>query len=177
MENLYSNKLNLLAIAMLFFSIKGICQSTPPSSVSTMSTFIASGTDASGASGSVTYSIGQVFYTYMAESSYNVAQGVQQGNSGDRSLIVKNPTAESKVDVLIYPNPTVDFVNITIDADESFEQQRSYRLYDLQGRLLKQQAISQDDSQVNLLAYRSGIYILQVLDNSKILKTFKILKN
>lgn len=42
-----------------------------------MGTINASGNNATGSSGTVTYSIGQVFYTYIGETVYSVAQGIQ----------------------------------------------------------------------------------------------------
>jgi hypothetical protein len=42
-----------------------------------MESINASGNNATGSSGSVSYSLGQVFYTYIGESVYDVAQGIQ----------------------------------------------------------------------------------------------------
>ena len=53
---------------------------------------------------------------------------------------------------------------------------RSYQLYDIQGRILKQNTINQSETQINLTDLSSSIYILQVYLNNKVLKTFKILK-
>jgi hypothetical protein len=58
---------------MLLFSFKGISQNTN----NIMGTINATGSNATGSSGTVTYSIGQVFYTYIGQSVYNVAQGIQ----------------------------------------------------------------------------------------------------
>ena len=62
---------------MLLFSFKGISQNTTVSNNIIMETINASGADATGSSGTVTYSIGQVFYTYIGQTVYNVAQGIQ----------------------------------------------------------------------------------------------------
>jgi hypothetical protein len=62
---------------MLLFSFKVIGQTTLVSTNNIMGTINASGSNAIGSSGTVTYSIGQVFYTYIGESVYNVAQGIQ----------------------------------------------------------------------------------------------------
>ena len=63
---------------MLLFSIKGICQNTLVSNNNIMETINASGSDATSSFGTVTYSIGQVFYTSIGETDYNVNQGIQQ---------------------------------------------------------------------------------------------------
>ena len=167
--------INFFIIVMLFFSFKGIAQNTETNSNDLMDTIIASGNDATGSSGSVTYSIGQVFYTSIEESEYNVVQGIQHQetyNSLDTQDVI-----EPKTEISIYPNPTTDFVNINMEGYELENGLRSYQLYDFQGRLLKQNTINQNETQVNLSDLSSSIYLLQVYVDNKALKTFKIIKN
>lgn len=157
---------------MLFFSVKGISQT---SSTDIMETIIPSGSNATGNSGSVTYSIGQVFYTYIGDDSvYNVAQGVQhqeaEATLGEPEVIV--PTTE----ILVYPNPTTDYVNLKMTGTELESAQRSYKLYDIQGRVLRQNTITDTETQVSLSNLSTSIYLLTVYVDNKLLKTFKILK-
>lgn len=77
MKPLYFKFFNLLFIFSLLFSFTSNSQNTSVSTKNIMETINASGSNASGSSGSATYSIGQVFYTYISESVYNVAQGIQ----------------------------------------------------------------------------------------------------
>lgn len=161
---------------MLIFSFKGISQTIQPITNDTMETFNSSGDDATGDSGSVTYSIGQVFYTYIGESIYNVAQGVQQDELSITLSTEENST-EPKAEIFIFPNPTTDYVSINMEGYESDGRQRSYQLYDLQGRLLKQDTVIQTETQINVTDLRSAIYLLQVYVDNKVLKTFKIVKN
>jgi len=161
---------------MLLFSFKGISQTSEPIANDTMETFNASGEDVSADEGSITYSIGQVFYTYIGESSYNVAQGIQQGELST-TLSTEEEGVEPKTEIFIFPNPTTDYINIRTDGYESESGQRSYQLYDLQGRLLQQDAISQNEMQIDVTNLRAAIYLLQVHSENKILKTFKIVKN
>ena len=166
---------NLLVIMMLLFSFKGMSQTIQTSTNDTMETFNASGDDATGGSGSVTYSIGQVFYTYIGESVYDVAQGIQQGELS-QTLDTPENSVEPKVEIFIFPNPTTDYVTINMEGFEFENGPRSYQLYDIQGRFLKQNTINQNETQIDLNDLSSSIYILQVYINNKILKTFKILK-
>jgi len=161
---------------MLLFSFEGISQVIEPISNDTMETFNASGEDATGSAGSATYSIGQVFYTYIGESVYNVAQGIQQGESIN-TLSNEEIDVEPKPEIFIFPNPTTDFVNVNMVGHESESSQSSYQLYDLQGRLLKQDTVTQTETQINVTDLRAAIYLLQVYSDNKILKTFKIVKN
>ncbi|KAF2328718.1 T9SS type A sorting domain-containing protein [Flavobacterium ginsenosidimutans] len=142
-----------------------------------METIITSGNNASGSSGTVTYSIGQVFYTYIGtEPVFNVAQGIQH-QENDETL--GNPEIEepAKAEMFVFPNPTSDFVNISMTGLELQSAHRSYRLYDIQARLLKQNTISQDETQVSLANLTPSVYILVVYVDNKKLKSFKIIKN
>jgi hypothetical protein len=161
---------------MLLFSLKGISQIIKPIANDTMKTFNSSGEDATGGSGSVTYSIGQVFYTQIGESIYNVSQGIQQGEV-NKTLSTTENSVEPKVEIFIFPNPTTDFVSIYMEGYKPESSQRSYQLYDLQGRLLKQDAVTQSETQIDVTNLRAAIYLLQVCGNNKILNTFKIVKN
>ncbi|HRA71383.1 MAG TPA: T9SS sorting signal type C domain-containing protein [Flavobacterium sp.] len=62
---------------MLLFSFKSFSQNTLDSTNNIIGNINASGTDATSSSGSVVYSIGQVFYTYIEATEYTVAQGIQ----------------------------------------------------------------------------------------------------
>ena len=159
----------------LLFSFKGIGQTTQAIANDTMETFNASGDDATGSSGSVTYSIGQVFYTYIGESVYDVAQGIQQEELS-QTLDTTENSVVPKAEIFVFPNPTIDYVTVNMEGFEFENGPRSYQLYDLQGRLLKQNTINQNETQIDLNDLSSSIYILQVYVNNKILKTFKILK-
>ncbi|MCG9793504.1 T9SS type A sorting domain-containing protein [Flavobacterium algicola] len=140
-----------------------------------MGTINASGSDASSESGTVAYSIGQVFYSYVGLSIYNVAQGVQHDNTINTLIVEENlePTAE----IIIFPNPTTDYVTVNMNGLELEQGIKSYQMYDLQGRMVKQNTISQTETPINMTDLSASVYILQVVVNSELLKTFKIVKN
>lgn len=173
MKLLNSKIISLLIIAMLLFSFKGISQSTD----NIVGSINASGNDAEGSSGTVTYSIGQVFYTYIGQSVYNVAQGIQHEDAEQKTLATKPNIVEPKATIFIFPNPTTDYVSITMEGYESENGQRSYQLYDLLGRLLKQDTFDSSETQIDVTDLRASIYLLQVYVDNKVLKTFKIVKN
>lgn len=169
-------KTKLFIITLLLFSLNGISQNTFATNNDIMEAIVPSGSNANGSSGNVTYSIGQVFYTYIGESEsvYNVAQGIQHQEK-EKSL--DTPDIEvPKTELLIFPNPTTDYVNLRLNGVESLIGTRYYKLYDLQGRLLKQGEIDGTEAQISLSNYSSSLYILTVYINTQILKTFKIIK-
>jgi hypothetical protein len=173
--NLRLKKINLPLLLILFFSLKGIAQNNQVNSNDIMETIITSGNNATGSSGSVSYSIGQVFYTYIGvESVYNVAQGIQHQELNKSENIEE--AIESKAEVFVFPNPTADFVNVNLNGFDLVTGQQSYQLYNLQGRLIKQNTINQIQSQISLNNLSPSIYVLRIYVNNKVLNTFKIIK-
>ena len=164
MKYLKSKNVNLLIIILFFFSYKGISQ--------TMETIIASGSNATSSSGTVNYSIGQLFYMYVGESVYNVAQGVQHPEIID----IKNNSIETKKEIVVFNNPKANYVTLNMEGFELEYGQYSYQIYDLRGRILKENIINLSETQINLNGFITSIYLLRVYDNNKVLKTFKIIK-
>ena len=71
-------------------------------------------------------------------------------------------TSKSQLQFSIYPNPSNGILNISIPTVEKF----SYRIYDLNGRLLQQNNNSTQKISVENLA--SGLYLLQVSSKGKV---------
>lgn len=162
--------INLLIILLLFFPFKGTSQNAND----VMETIVTSGSNASGTSGTVTYSIGQVFYTYIGESIYTVAQGIQHQET-EKNL--ETPEIEAPAtELFVFPNPTTDYVTLRVKVAELQNGERYYKLYDIQGKLLKQSSFDETETQISLSNLSTSIYILTVYIDNQVLKTFKIFK-
>ncbi|MGE5943774.1 MAG: T9SS type A sorting domain-containing protein [Flavobacteriales bacterium] len=146
-----------------------------------METYNTSGGDALGNAGSVSYSIGQVFFSYIGESVYNVSQGVQQSNiiinNDDKNTNTPEDIIDPEASIVVYPNPTTDYVNLSMKGVDLENGQNTYQLFSYQGKLIQQHSIEEDNTQINLSHLSSSTYLLQVFVKNKIFKTFKILKN
>lgn len=158
---------------MLFFSGKATSQNTQSSNI--VGNINVSGANIMSSSGTVSYSIGQVFYTYIGQSDYVLAQGIQQQ---EKSVTLSTPekNVEPSTELFVFPNPTTDFVIISMNGLEFEKGLQSYALYDFQGRLLKQNTIKETQTQIELNDLGASIYLLTVYYNNEILKTFKIIK-
>lgn len=136
----------------------------------------ATGGDAAGSGGSVSYSLGQMLYHTHAGNNGSVSNGVQQPYE---ILTVTGIEDEAiNLTVLAYPNPTAD--NITLHMGTSAElntQSMSYQLYDMSGNLLQTEKITGLQTNINMGNLVSAIYIVKVLEGNKEIKTFEIIKN
>jgi hypothetical protein len=165
---------------MLLFSLKSSAQST-----GIMATLNASGHHVRSDSGSVTYSIGQVFYTYVGEPVFQVAQGIlhsegfqepEENSSAPEDRDISEDTETPEMEVLIYPNPTTDFITIATKSVAFENQINSYQLFNYQGKLLMQQNLSSIDTKIHLNHLSASMYIMRIFVNETLYKTFKILK-
>ena len=76
--------------------------------------------------------------------------------------------------VTVYPNPTTGIIRI--HADNNSVAPAFYQLFDLSGRLLRQEDLSSDRLSIDMRQFSSGLYILNVIDQHQSVNTFKIVK-
>ena len=126
----------------------------------------------SGSLGSGSYTVGQVFYTTHTAATGSVSQGVQHPfeiqTLSNAALTTVNLTA------VTYPNPTKDFIILKI-TDSALNNLR-YTLFDVNGKSIASDSITESSTQIQLKHLSIGAYILKVSQQNQSLKTFKILK-
>jgi Secretion system C-terminal sorting domain len=148
----------------------GFCDSV----LDAQSTNSATGGNATGSGGSVSYTVGQITYQTLTGTNYTVVQGVQQPY--EISVITGiEETKDISLEIMVYPNPATDFIKLKIKNYEI--QNLRYKLYDINGSLLQDNKVEGNETSIILTNFISATYILKVTDNNKIIKTFKIIKN
>lgn len=135
----------------------------------------ASGGDALGNGGSVSYSIGQIVYhTNSGTNSISIAEGIQQPY--EISIVTSIETVTNiDLKLLVYPNPTSDFLRLIIDKNQS--DGLFYQLYDLNSKLLIDKKINSSKTNIEMAHLANAIYFLSVFQGNQKIKTFKIIKN
>jgi hypothetical protein len=155
-------------IRMISFLFLGVFTSTTQAQQS----INAAGGNAVGSGGSVSFTVGQIDYLCLEGSGGSVTQGVQQFNEVLQNL--SDNEINMNVEMVIYPNPTTDLVNLKI---ENYDLDNlSYALFDLQGRQIATKKITQNETQIQVNNLASAVYLLTVRDKNTLLKTFKIIK-
>ncbi|MCT2408583.1 T9SS type A sorting domain-containing protein [Chryseobacterium antibioticum] len=135
------------------------------------STVLATGTNASGSNGSVSYSVGQTTYLYKGAGS-QILEGVQQAY--EITTLSASETVSKQEGILLYPNPVRDY--LYIDFTSAPHKGSEYQLFDAQGKIIKKDVISQSKSELDLSSLPSAVYILRINQNGENLKTFKVIK-
>lgn len=134
----------------------------------------ASGGYAAGTGGTVSYSVGQVVYSQFSGTNGNITQGVQQPY--EISVVTAIKEAEGiTLEMLVYPNPATDFIRLKI---VNFEITKlDYKLYDTAGSLVKVGKIDDAETIISMQDLRPSTYFLKILQGTKDIKTFKLIKN
>jgi hypothetical protein len=137
---------------------------------------VTTGGEATGAGGTASYSVGQVVYTTATGTNGSVAQGVQQPY--EISVITGVKETSINLEMNVYPNPTTNFLSLKVDASTSLSnQQLSYQLIDLQGKVITNKKVTATNSTINVENLPKAIYFLNVTKNNQLVKTFKVIKN
>ncbi|MFP3591929.1 T9SS type A sorting domain-containing protein [Chryseobacterium sp. SIMBA_038] len=134
------------------------------------SVVLATGANATGGAGSVSYSVGQT--TYLVKGTNQVLEGVQQAY--EITTLATSETSSAEKDILIYPNPFKDF--LFLDFTTNSYKGAEYSLFDAQGKLIKRDKITQSKSEFNFSSLPSAMYIIRINQNGENIKTFKIIK-
>jgi hypothetical protein len=136
--------------------------------------FNASGGDASGSNGSVSYSVGQVFYITKTGTNGSIVDGVQQPY--EISVITAIEGTDSiALSIKVFPNPASEYIILSMGGYQMAGL--SYQLKDAEGRSLGNGGISDPETTISITELARGIYFLQVLNTDREIKVFKIIKN
>jgi hypothetical protein len=138
------------------------------------STIPASGGNASGSGGTVTYTIGQVLYNMYSGTNGSVAQGVQQ----PIEYSVVTGTEEAKdisIELMVYPNPATDYIKLKTGSFEI--ENLKYQLFDINGLILQDNIIETNETSISVHTLLPATYFLKLIHGNKVIKIFKIIKN
>ncbi|MGB4413814.1 MAG: T9SS type A sorting domain-containing protein [Paludibacter sp.] len=155
----------LSAILLLGFGLTGL---------QAQESINATGGDALGSGGTVSYSVGQVAYQTHTGTTGSVAEGAQQ----PFEISVVTTIEEAKginLWVSSYPNPTTDYLTLEV---KDFERSTFiFQLYDMDGKLLQSDKITRNQTSIIMDNLVPATYFIKVVQGNKEVKTFKIIKN
>lgn len=132
------------------------------------------GGNAIGSSGSVSYSVGQLFFNNLSSSTGTVSQGVQQPYEISTLGLENNNNDNISQVIVIYPNPTTDFLILQFG---NVINALSYQIFDITGKLLKNEIVFDKENKIDMSSFIKATYFLKVLKYNQEVKVFKIIKN
>jgi hypothetical protein len=141
--------------------------------IQAQSTIPATGGNATGSGGSVSFTVGQITFSSISGTNGVVAEGVQQPY--EISVVTANRNTEDiNLKCLVYPNPTGGITKLVFESPD-FENLR-FRLFDVNGVLLQDKKVESIETEISLENLSSSAYFLKVISNNLEVKVFKIVK-
>jgi hypothetical protein len=134
---------------------------------------VTSGGNAVGTGGSSSYSIGQTSYNSITGSNGTINEGVQQPY--EIFIVSNNEVKGLSLFSTVYPNPAV--AQVTLRTERTLNEVLTFRLYDVNSKLLLEQEINSDETVIPTATLATGIYILKVSGINNEIQSFRIIKN
>ena len=154
-----------LTVGLGFALIGANAQTASPELVSS------SGDSFNNTSYQLDWSIGECITGTHSAGDYVITQGLHQGNY----VVTSVEDLRSDISMSVYPNPTSDFISLKVESSKVEGLQ--YTISDFSGRVLQTENFAGYLEQLNFSNYANGIYFLTVNQESKLIKSFKIIKN
>jgi hypothetical protein len=124
------------------------------------------------ASGSISFTLGQIQQATLIKDGTILSQGFHQP-----FLLISGITSlpDLGLEIRAFPNPTT--AQLQLNFTKGFDpDQYQIQLYDLFGHLHFQTKLSTAQSEIDLSNKTSGTYLLKILSKGQAIHTFKILK-
>jgi hypothetical protein len=136
-------------------------------------TIPATGGNASGTGGSVTYTVGQIADSVITGTTGFIIQGVQQPYEISTVTAIED-TDDITLGYSVYPNPTEGIIRLVIKSfnDGDFR----FQLYNLNGTVLQEKEVTDEETEISMESHTSAVYFLRVIRDDNEVKVFKIVK-
>ena len=154
-------KICLLTAAIALFSLQ----------MSAQSSIVATGGEATGNGGSVSFSVGQIAVQSNGDGTTTISEGVQQPY--EISVVGVDDYPTITLNATVYPNPTLGNLQLTMN---NLQLKGEVRVYDTNGKYLFMKKIENETTFFDLSDYAPGIYYLNVYSGKQMLKSFKVVK-
>lgn len=159
-------KKQLLTLACISISLLIKAQTVMPQVVAT------SGGSGQNAQGSLSWTVGQTVISTVSGGGATLTQGFQQPTL---LLPTSQITLDETLGLLIYPNPTADFVYLQTTANLS-NTALQFSVFDATGKLVNQGNVVQQKTQVSFAGMAAGNYTISVNDKHSKSQNFSIIK-
>ena len=133
---------------------------------------VSAGGDCTGAGGSASFSVGQIDFIAIDVAAGSAYLGVQQ----PYELFETNSLDENDLfSLTIGPNPVNG--QLTLHSTQALPLQTYFILHDEAGKMLHTHPIVSENSMIDMSAYATGMYFLNIVSAEKTINTFKIIKH
>lgn len=137
---------------------------------------VPAGGTATGEGGTVTFTVGQIAVQSNDEGSIILSEGVQQPYEIQTIGIDNYPGIT--LSAMVYPNPTRGNVQLSINNERGtiINGQLEVKVFDTNSKYLFSRKIEGEITEIPMSDFAMGTYFVNVLDGTRVLKSFKVVK-
>ena len=129
------------------------------------------GNSSSNSTATLDYTIGEVVIMTGTDNQNHITQGFHQ----PIFEITTIDNTEICCEVNIYPNPTIEQLNIQVKEIDQFSR---FDIFDVNGKLLNTRLIDQNNMQLSFYKYATGVYFISFISTeNQLIRTFKVQKS
>jgi Leucine-rich repeat (LRR) protein len=107
------------------------------------------------------------------KSSVVVAAEVDKGQIKVKKLVVTGDIDRDEYTADVFPNPSADYIQLRFDSPS---EARTVRLTDLTGKVVTLQTAAAIESKIDVTALSTGIYLLEIKEKDRVVKTLRVMK-
>ena len=133
---------------------------------------VTTGGDIQSAEGSVSYSVGQVFYQSVTSPSGSVLEGVQQPY--EIFVITSVTEADPLTELRLFPNPASDY--LILETDEHLDSSVRMAVFNSMGQMIRTANVEREQTKVYVGDLMAGSYYVVLFHEGRKLQTFKVIK-
>jgi hypothetical protein len=119
--------------------------------------------------GSLSVTIGESITETFTTSSNILTQGFQQSRF---TVVSVFEFKDSGITINVAPNPTSEYIRLYIDH----YQDLSFQLCDLYGKIINENLLLSDETEISFSGLSSAVYVLNILRAGQQIKTYQIVK-
>ncbi len=120
--------------------------------------------------------IGEVFVETYSNDNYILTQGFQQTKL---TIVGIEEISNLNYSITAFPNPVNDYITITINGENSSNNNQEtmhYMVYDINGKVVDNQQFSGKSAEISFTTLLPSTYFIKIFENKKEIKTFKVIK-
>lgn len=137
--------------------------------VQSQSNFISAGQTFTNDFGSISLSMGGLFYQQISANNYTIEEGIQHGTIEIATQAKKMGTTK----IGISPNPCQDYIHLNCnDINKSY----TYFIYDITGKLQQKGQVLDKQMRIDINHLKPAIYYLNIRDKHRIVSNHKLIK-
>lgn len=157
-----------------FVTIFILCLVLIPNYLIAQNEFVSIGGDITSEKGNLSFSVGQTAYQFILGTEGNINQGVQQPYE-IYVITAADDLALIDFECNAFPNPTNNLLTLSIKNKAPYGL--SYQLVNSTGSLLSQNDLVGEETTLSMRNYTPAVYFLRLIEDEKIIRTFKIIKH